>query len=213
MKIGDPAPAWSHDAEKYNCRECGLEAWYAGVYPDDPDDDLCPDCYQELEDDGIRYSPCTDCHASVVSECRVSSGEIVRAGTPLYCHNCAHDHAEYLLSYTDRMRSSPQHGYVYLVDSRAGYWKIGRSAVPVQRIGMLEVKLPYDLEVIALIETKNMYVLESRLHKKYAAKRAKGEWFRLTPEDIAFIKSLVPIPKWRRKVSDLMNAGEHESWR
>lgn len=95
----------------------------------------------------------------------------------------------------EAMRSSPRYGFIYLLESTVGYWKIGRSAVPVQRIGKLGVQLPFEIDVEALIETADMYELESGLHKKYEKKRVRGEWFNLDTEDIAYIKSLA-VQSW-----------------
>jgi hypothetical protein len=90
----------------------------------------------------------------------------------------------------EAMRASTRHGYIYLLQSTVGYWKIGRSGVPVQRISKLGVVLPFEIDVEALVETGDMYALESDLHRKYKTKRINGEWFALEPDDIAYIKSL-----------------------
>lgn len=84
----------------------------------------------------------------------------------------------------------PRHGYVYLVQQVGGiYFKLGRSKTPVQRIGNLNVKLPFEIEVLALVETDDMVALERELHEKYAARHVRGEWYALTPEDVAEIKT------------------------
>lgn len=206
MKIGSPAPKWAYDAEKYDCRGCGLEVWYTGVYPDDPNDDLCPDCYQELvEDDGTRYSPCEDCNASIVSQYIDEHGNVIQADAPLYCEDCAVEQAQYRRRYFEKLRQSPRHGYIYLLESSVSYWKIGRSGVPVKRIRKLEVVLPFDIEVDTLIETADMYALESELHRKYEYKRIRGEWFALNIGDVTYIRGLVNPPVWWRRL-------EPKSW-
>lgn len=92
-----------------------------------------------------------------------------------------------------RLSKAPRQesGYVYLLKMVNGeYWKIGRTKTPNKRISTFDVKLPFPVECEHLIETKNMYTLESELHKKFASKRVQGEWFLLAQEDIDYIKSL-----------------------
>lgn len=82
-------------------------------------------------------------------------------------------------------------GYVYLLKMVNGdYWKIGRTAKPQKRMDKFDVKLPFPVECEHLIETLDMYALESELHSRYADKRAGGEWFALSQVDIDYIKSL-----------------------
>jgi hypothetical protein len=81
-------------------------------------------------------------------------------------------------------------GYVYLVRSPTGYYKIGRTKNPKDRIQTFKVKLPFEVEYEALIPTKDMYSLEKELHDQFAHKRGEGEWFELNQENVAYIKSL-----------------------
>lgn len=82
-------------------------------------------------------------------------------------------------------------GFVYLVRSTTGYYKIGRTKNPDSRIKMFEVKLPFEIELEVLIPTIDMNRLEAELHLRFADKRGQGEWFALTPEDVEYIKGLV----------------------
>jgi len=81
-------------------------------------------------------------------------------------------------------------GYIYLIESTHGYYKIGLSRTPVQRIKTLGVKLPFPIKVQHLILTNHMYKAEKVLHEQYATKRVNGEWFDLTENDIADIKAI-----------------------
>ncbi len=81
-------------------------------------------------------------------------------------------------------------GYVYLIKSERGMYKIGRSKGPKGRIKTLEVKLPFEIEPICLIPTQNANRLEKQLHYRFESKRIDGEWFALTEEDVQYIKSL-----------------------
>lgn len=87
-------------------------------------------------------------------------------------------------------RKTAPAGFVYLLRSASGYYKIGRSKNPYDRLTTFEVKLPFEVEYEHLIETTDMYQLEKELHRHFADKRVNGEWFELTPEDVAYIKSL-----------------------
>lgn len=83
-------------------------------------------------------------------------------------------------------------GYVYLLKVRneSNLYKIGRSRVPHNRLKTFNVKLPFPVELIALIKTDNMYSLEKMLHRRFDHKRSEGEFFYLTTEDVQSICAL-----------------------
>lgn len=81
-------------------------------------------------------------------------------------------------------------GFVYLIQSPTGAFKIGRTKDPNNRMKTFGIALPFEVEYLCLISTQNMNSLESKLHKKYADKRINGEWFNLSSEDVEYIKSL-----------------------
>ncbi len=81
-------------------------------------------------------------------------------------------------------------GYVYLLQSPSKFYKIGHTANYKERIHTFNVKLPFEVEYIALIESNNMFKLENELHTKYDGKRGNGEWFALDNDDVEYIKSL-----------------------
>lgn len=84
---------------------------------------------------------------------------------------------------------NPQ-GYVYLIQSSTGHYKIGHTANPLKRLRTFEAKLPFEIEYVHLIATTNRFALEKELHTKFADRRVRGEWFALTSADIAYIKLL-----------------------
>lgn len=94
-------------------------------------------------------------------------------------------------------RRSPRQlaGYVYLVRTLHDddLFKIGRAKDPDDRVHTFEVKFPFAIEYECLIKTENMFQLESILHRRFADKRQGGEFFRLTPADITYIKSLASM--------------------
>lgn len=78
-------------------------------------------------------------------------------------------------------------GYVYLVSCGRRY-KIGMSKDVSKRIaGMM---LPPTAKIVCTIKSDEKRKLERELHEKFASKRRKGEWFRLTAADVEYIKSL-----------------------
>lgn len=107
--------------------------------------------------------------------------------------------AEYVAALPERikvqqievMRACTNHGYVYLVQSPTGSYKIGRTKDPDNRMKTFSVKLPFEVDYVCLLETADMYALERDLHRKFASKRINGEWFMLAPADVAHIKELV----------------------
>lgn len=91
---------------------------------------------------------------------------------------------------TQAMRRSPKHGFVYLIQSSTGSYKIGRTKNPDNRMRTFGVQLPFEVDYVCTIETADMYMLEADLHRKYASKRVNGEWFSLTHEDVAAIQGM-----------------------
>lgn len=81
-------------------------------------------------------------------------------------------------------------GYVYLVQSPTGAYKIGRTKNPDDRMRTFSVKLPFEVEYVALIPCDDMKWLEAELHNRYADKHVNGEWFNLDAADVETIRSL-----------------------
>lgn len=81
-------------------------------------------------------------------------------------------------------------GYVYVVKSPTGAYKIGKSKDPDNRLRTFSVKLPFEVEYVCVIPTDDMNGLERDLHSRFSDKRENGEWFNLTDTDIQYIKAL-----------------------
>lgn len=84
-------------------------------------------------------------------------------------------------------------GFVYLMKS-GRYYKIGRTTSVARRGGELTVKIPVPPKTIHSIETDDPVGVEGYWHKRFANKRGEGEWFELSPEDVAAFK------RWKRIV-------------
>lgn len=84
---------------------------------------------------------------------------------------------------------------VYLMlNQKTGLIKIGVSKKPKAREGTLQSE---DPGVQLLFATPPIYTVkhEQQLHSRYQAKRIRGEWFKLTNEDITEIRTLLnPTP-------------------
>ncbi len=75
-------------------------------------------------------------------------------------------------------------GFIYLIRSVSGHYKIGCTKDPNRRLQMFSVKLPFEIEFIHLIATANMFKLERKLHIEFQNKRMNGEWFALDEIDV-----------------------------
>lgn len=77
---------------------------------------------------------------------------------------------------------------VYLL--KAGpYYKIGKAKDLDQRVRQVKLQLPYPVETLHSIETDDSIGIENYWHKRFACKRANGEWFLLTDDDVATFMS------------------------
>lgn len=84
----------------------------------------------------------------------------------------------------------PCEGYVYLVQSVSGHYKIGRTRNVDNRLRTFNVKLPFEIELTHVINSYDMVDAERILHARYAHRRVNGEWFALSPDDVTAIKSI-----------------------
>lgn len=81
-------------------------------------------------------------------------------------------------------------GYVYLLKSPTGFWKIGKTVDPKNRIATFSVKLPFEVSYAHLIPCYDHHKLEAELHIVFSHLRVEGEWFKLSSTDVQWITSL-----------------------
>jgi hypothetical protein len=83
--------------------------------------------------------------------------------------------------------TSPATGYVYMQRHGADY-KIGFTTSLNKRGRQIQIELPQETELVHSILTDDPVGVEAYWHKRFAAKRTRGEWFKLTKADLAAFK-------------------------
>ena len=79
-------------------------------------------------------------------------------------------------------------GYVYIIKSDTGLYKIGLTTHPKRRLEELQkAYYPERLRFDRLIETDNMMATERQLHNIFARKHVLGEWFALSEKDFDLV--------------------------
>jgi hypothetical protein len=79
-------------------------------------------------------------------------------------------------------------GYVYLMRS-GRYYKIGKSNHVGRREYQIGLKLPEPVSAIHSIATDDPDGIEAYWHNRFKSKRAEGEWFSLSQEDVKAFKA------------------------
>jgi hypothetical protein len=79
---------------------------------------------------------------------------------------------------------NPRDGFVYLFKG-SDLYKIGMAEIVERRKVQVEKDCGEKLETVHVIRSSDHFQTERDMHVKYAAKRVKGEWFDLSPEEVA----------------------------
>ena len=86
-------------------------------------------------------------------------------------------------------------GTVYVIQDAdvTGWYKIGKTTKPSERIAHFDTMLPFEVRLVHIISSKNCDAVEAVLHRRFADKRQRGEWFALEGADIAWIKQMEDV--------------------
>lgn len=80
-------------------------------------------------------------------------------------------------------------GYVYVIESELGIYKIGRTKNVDARMTQLK-SLPFKIELVHTIACEDDQQFEQELHDRFKDKRKTGEWFNLTKDDIEQLRAI-----------------------
>jgi hypothetical protein len=78
-------------------------------------------------------------------------------------------------------------GHVYLLRS-GRFYKVGRSNAVGRRERELAIQLPEKARIVHSIKTDDPAGIENYWHQRFQSRRKNGEWFELTPKDVAAFK-------------------------
>lgn len=79
-------------------------------------------------------------------------------------------------------------GFVYLLHFGGDEYKIGCSNNVERRFREIKTQMPYDGKIIHAIETGDPQGIEAYWHQFFKEKRLKGEWFKLSANDVRYFK-------------------------
>lgn len=96
--------------------------------------------------------------------------------------------------------TGPEFGFVYLLHSENGYYKIGRTQTMDNRLGSIRREYPVKIELLHLIPCDDYKRIERMFHILFADRRVQGEWFDLPESAVEKIKATTyqNVNEWLR---------------
>lgn len=91
---------------------------------------------------------------------------------------------------TQKPKNNHINGYVYLLKSSNGYYKLGRTKNITRRLLGYRSKYPLEMEIIHIIPSKNYVLAETFLLNSFSECKLYGEWFSLNDDAINWILQL-----------------------
>ena len=88
--------------------------------------------------------------------------------------------------YINRAYTKSAWNYIYIVKCDE-YYKIGYSFNVVNRLNSLQGGNPYPLELILVRKLPEAKYFESVLHNVFKKFRIRGEWFKISPQNIEIL--------------------------
>lgn len=96
-------------------------------------------------------------------------------------------------------------GYVYFFQyEENGPIKIGRSIQWEERLKEVQLYCPYDVKVLAILESVDIAYVETTFHKYLAKHRMQGEWFAPHTDVLEVIKHI--NDKNPEKIAEMINS-------
>jgi len=84
-------------------------------------------------------------------------------------------------------------GYVYLLGSENGCYKIGKSIRPNKRVTELTIQLPFQVEILHLLPCEDYTNAERAFHMLFHRWHINGEWYQLPTSAVVFFCGLKGI--------------------
>lgn len=99
--------------------------------------------------------------------------------------NNLHKNRDFFSFVNENPQYADTSGFVYLVATPNGWYKIGMSKHPYKRMSSLQVGTPLEITLIHRVFSFDCAALEKALHDYYQAYWLRGEWFNL-PQSCVF---------------------------
>lgn len=113
----------------------------------------------------------------------------------------------------ERNTSFKRPSIIYFIRCNApqAFIKIGIARELANRLSMLQIGCPYDIDVVATMPGNR--AAEAALHERFAHLRERGEWFREAPDLLDFVATLAPAPAIASPAEEDDPFGFTKAWR